>query len=263
MMSEKKNDGYAMDYNTEYEISDDVLHNISLGTATKSGQSFFVALVEHAAKALNADMVIVTECITPDRSEVRTLAHWFKGKHAEGFNYNVAEFPCANVVKGQIYIQTANLMRDYPEEDDGMDSYIGIPLVSSQGKVLGHLAVLTENQIEKSPKGLTALRIIAARATVELERLQAESNRSTRAAFNRLAHDIHNSVLQTLWSAKLLTDVIPSLWERNPESATKRLAQLQQLNQKAIQEVQALLEDQSEADGETGSDDPLPNEINR
>jgi len=162
--------------NADYEISDQVLHHIALGTAAKSGQSFFYALVEHTAKALQADMVFITECIHPHLSEVRTLAHWYKGALAENFDYETAQYPCTHVIQGNIYIQTTHLLEDYPDEVDNMQSYIGIPLMSTKGIVLGHLVVMNEYTIDEKPKGLSALRIFAARAAVELERLQSETN---------------------------------------------------------------------------------------
>jgi len=58
---------------------------------------------------------------------------------------------------------------------------------------------------------------------------------------NRLARDLHDTVTQTLWSANLLADVIPTLWQRDPTRAAQRLEQLRQLNRVALQEMRALL----------------------
>ena len=174
-MHDKTPKASVIDLNADYEVSDHVLHHIALGTAAKSGQSFFCALVEHTAKALEADMVFVTECTQPDLSEVRTLAHWYKGELAEDFEYAVAPYPCTHVMQGNIYIQPTRLIDSYPDEMDNMESYIGIPLVSSKGTILGHLVIMNERIIDEKPKGLSALRIFAARAAVELERLQSET----------------------------------------------------------------------------------------
>lgn len=55
---------------------------------------------------------------------------------------------------------------------------------------------------------------------------------------NRLARDRHDVVSQTLWSAGLLADVIPDLWETNIVQGRLRLAQLNRL---ALDELRALL----------------------
>ncbi len=178
-----------MQLTADYDISDDVLHHIALGTAAKSGSSFFCALVEHAAKALQADMVFVTECTKPDLSEARTLAHWYKGKLAENFQYDLTPYPCTHVMEGSIYIQHSQLREDYPQEIEGMESYIGIPLVSTRGVILGHLVVMNHHAINKKPKGLSALRIFAARAAVELERMQSETGLANSEERYRLLFD--------------------------------------------------------------------------
>lgn len=188
-MNEKLTKASIIDLNADYEISDHVLHHIALGTAAKSGQSFFCALVEHVAKALGADMVFVTECTRPDLSEVRTLAHWYKGALAKDFEYEVAPYPCTHVMQGKIYIQPTRLLDDYPDETEGMESYIGLPLVSTKGVILGHLVVMNEHAIDDKPAGLSALRIFAARAAVELERMQSETRLANSEERYRLLFD--------------------------------------------------------------------------
>jgi signal transduction histidine kinase len=58
---------------------------------------------------------------------------------------------------------------------------------------------------------------------------------------NRLARDLHDAVSQTLFSASLISDVLPRLWERNPEEARKRLEEIRQLNRGALAEMRTLL----------------------
>ncbi|GAB4525604.1 MAG: hypothetical protein OHK0046_41560 [Anaerolineae bacterium] len=188
-MDNKRRRATVIALNEELDISDDVLHHIALGTATKSGIDFFCALVEHAAKALKADLVFVTECVTPDRSEVRTLANWYKGALRENFEYSVVSFPCVHVMQGNIFIQSGQLVEDYPEEVEGMESYIGIPLVSTKGEILGHIVVMNEHPIEEKPRGLSALRIFAARASAELERMESEMQLASSEERYRLLFD--------------------------------------------------------------------------
>jgi len=43
---------------------------------------------------------------------------------------------------------------------------------------------------------------------------------------SRLARDLHDAVSQTLFSASLIAEVLPRLWERNPEEGKKRLEEI-------------------------------------
>jgi PAS domain S-box-containing protein len=58
---------------------------------------------------------------------------------------------------------------------------------------------------------------------------------------NRLARDLHDAVSQTLFSASLIADVLPRLWERNPEDGRRRLEEVRQLTRGALAEMRTLL----------------------
>jgi signal transduction histidine kinase len=48
-------------------------------------------------------------------------------------------------------------------------------------------------------------------------------------------------VTQTLFSASVIADVLPRLWERRPEEGTRRLEELRQLTRGALAEMRTLL----------------------
>jgi PAS domain S-box-containing protein len=58
---------------------------------------------------------------------------------------------------------------------------------------------------------------------------------------NRLARDLHDAVSQTLYSASLIADVLPKLWERDPQAGRQRLGDLGNLNRSALAEMRMLL----------------------
>ena len=57
----------------------------------------------------------------------------------------------------------------------------------------------------------------------------------------RLARDLHDAVTQTLFSSSLIAEVLPDLWEINPEEGQKRLEELRQLTRGALAEMRTLL----------------------
>jgi PAS domain S-box-containing protein len=57
----------------------------------------------------------------------------------------------------------------------------------------------------------------------------------------RLARELHDAVTQTLFSASVIADVLPRLWERRPEEGTRRLEELRQLTRGALAEMRTLL----------------------
>jgi PAS domain S-box-containing protein len=58
---------------------------------------------------------------------------------------------------------------------------------------------------------------------------------------HRLARDLHDAVTQTLWSASLTADILPRIWERDPEEGRRRLESLSRLTRGALAEMRTLL----------------------
>ena len=57
----------------------------------------------------------------------------------------------------------------------------------------------------------------------------------------RLARELHDAVTQTLFSASLIAEALPRIWERLPEQAGQRLQELRQLTRGALAEMRTLL----------------------
>jgi PAS domain S-box-containing protein len=57
----------------------------------------------------------------------------------------------------------------------------------------------------------------------------------------RLARDLHDAVTQTLFSASLIAEVLPELWDIDKVEAQKSTAELQQLTRGALAEMRTLL----------------------
>jgi transcriptional regulator with GAF, ATPase, and Fis domain len=180
------------------QTAEDTLRAITEGTASVTGSDFLYALVRHIAAALKVRYAFVTECPEGVTGKARVRAFWKATSFAENFEYEVAPTPCARVLEGAVSYYCAAVQRLFPDDTDlvnlGAESYAGVPLVSSSGEIVGHLAVLDSRPMSDPPAGLPILRVFAARAAAELERLRAED--SLRAALaevqalrNRLQHE--------------------------------------------------------------------------
>ena len=82
--------------------------------------------------------------------------------------------------------------------------------------------------------------------TRELEAAQAEllaraENRAAAEERNRLAHELHDSVTQLLFSINLIAGSLPELTRRNPEMAQRTTDELQRLTRGALAEMRTLL----------------------
>jgi signal transduction histidine kinase len=72
---------------------------------------------------------------------------------------------------------------------------------------------------------------------------------------NRLARDLHDAVTQVIFSANLMAEALPRVWERDPDEGQRGLEQLRLLTRGALAEMRTLLFDLRPA---ALQDKPLP-----
>jgi PAS domain S-box-containing protein len=58
---------------------------------------------------------------------------------------------------------------------------------------------------------------------------------------SRLARDLHDAVSQTLFSASLISEVLPRIWEKDQQEGRRRLEEVRQLTRGALAEMRTLL----------------------
>jgi len=58
---------------------------------------------------------------------------------------------------------------------------------------------------------------------------------------NRLARDLHDAVTQTIYSATLIVEALPQVWERSPDEGMRNLGKLRALVRGALAEMRTLL----------------------
>jgi PAS domain S-box-containing protein len=148
------------------------------GTVSETGTDFFRALVRNLATVLGTTGAWVTEYLAgPGR--LRALAMWWDGRHVEDYEYAIGGTPCEPVVCSRSLIHIPEKVIElFPGDNDlksfNAVSYLGAPLLDTDGEVLGHLSVLDTKPLPASARSLSLFEIFAARAAAEHRRLQAE-----------------------------------------------------------------------------------------
>ena len=122
-------------------------------------------------------------------------------------------------------------------------AYLAVPLVVAS-EVYGSLAFYFARPRSFSQEAIdlalslseqAALAIDNARLRVQVGEAAVTSER------NQLARELHDAVTQTLFSASLIADVLPRIWERSPEMGQAKLAELRELTRGALAEMRTLL----------------------
>jgi nitrate/nitrite-specific signal transduction histidine kinase len=128
-------------------------------------------------------------------------------------------------------------------QDAGLQMSVGVPLMA-KGRMLGALTLGTRRHRTMTEDEMSLLAAIGQQVGVAMENArlyeQAEQVAAT-AERSRLARELHDAVTQTLFSASLIAEVLPRLWDRNQDEARRRVEELRQLTRGALAEMRALL----------------------
>jgi signal transduction histidine kinase len=185
----------------ERQKSEQILKSIVEGTVSVTGVEFFRSLVRSLAQALGVRYAFISECMDAPPTRVRSFAFWQGNEFGEEFEYDLQGTPCERIIGSNSYqCFPTQLQTLFPEDQDIVDmaaqSYAGIPLLTSSGKLLGHLAVLDDKQMESSERNQAIIEIFAARAGAEMERLQIEKAVARLAEIGELSativHEVRN-----------------------------------------------------------------------
>ena len=97
---------------------------------------------------------------------------------------------------------------------------------------------------QERPCLLSVIRDVSQRTRQEREaltRVREEANQSLLQERQRIAQNLHDAVNQSLFSASLIAEVLPRLWERDREDGRKSLEDLRRLTRGAMAEMRGLL----------------------
>jgi signal transduction histidine kinase len=122
-------------------------------------------------------------------------------------------------------------------------SELTVPILVKD-KVVGILDTQSNQVNDFDETDLAVLQSLAhqAGAAIENARLYQQSQQAAvLEERSRLARELHDAVTQTLFSASLLAEALPTLWASDPEEGEKLLEELKQLNRGALAEMRTLL----------------------
>ena len=126
---------------------------------------------------------------------------------------------------------------------DGCSALLAVPVVVKD-QVYGGLVlyddasrVFTRDEIE-----LATMFADQAALAIENARLKEQATQAAAASErNRLARDLHDAVTQGIFSANLIAEALPQVWQRDPQEGQRGLEQLRQLTRGALAELRTLL----------------------
>ena len=145
---------------------------------------------------------------------------------------------------GQAVIESGEMMVIEPDiSKELLEPGVLLP-IQIRNRNLGFLGIIGQKEGVFTQAQLTLFKSIADQLGVAIENaylFEKAEEAAITAERNRLARDLHDAVTQTLFSASMIADVLPKIWERNPEEGQRRLEELRQLTRGALSEMRTLL----------------------
>jgi len=123
-------------------------------------------------------------------------------------------------------------------------SYVGVPIQDARGKLLGLLSILGGDECQLSDEELTLLSSIADHIGLAVENVRLRRQAEETAVLEdrqRLARELHDAVNQSLFSASVIAETLPRLWERDPLLVRQQLDVLHKLVRGALAEMRIML----------------------
>jgi signal transduction histidine kinase len=126
---------------------------------------------------------------------------------------------------------------------EGIRAGIGVP-ISISGQLFGLFGVAYCEPHTVSSDEERLVLALAQRAGLAIHNARLFEQAAlvaTAEERQRLARELHDAVTQTLFSASLIAEVVPRIWERDPQEGRQRLEELRRLTRGALAEMRTLL----------------------
>jgi PAS domain S-box-containing protein len=158
------------------KMEEELLRTVSEQTAGITGEDYLLQLAKFVTSCLNIRYAMVSKYSNPEHTRMKMLSYVERNKVREGFEYDLSGTPCEVVMKGNQFFCANNLELSYPREL-GIKSWIAVPIYSpTTGEPIGNIGGFDTIPMTNEQNQSDILKIFAARAGAEIERLEALHN---------------------------------------------------------------------------------------
>ena len=126
---------------------------------------------------------------------------------------------------------------------EGIRSWMWIPL-AVRGRIIGGMGIAERRQDYFTAHSAGLALSVANQAAITMINAELYEDAQTLAVLEerqKLARNLHDAINQSLFSAGLIAEVLPRLWEREPDEARRSLEDLRRLTRGALAEMRSLL----------------------
>jgi PAS domain S-box-containing protein len=212
------------------------------------------AVCETVAELFEAASAVIA-VVGAEQAELETLARWTRQPmpaEAEKQLFPLVDGPGAHKVLSQARTHVIADMQaqDLPAtvrkqlRSLNLHAVMIVPL-QVRGTVIGMMGIGKDQEDPVfGPSEVSLAETIAGHITAAIENTRLYKQAQAVAIDEerqRLAHELHDVVTQALFSASLIAETLPRVWERYPEKGRPGLEELRQLTQGALTQTRTML----------------------
>jgi PAS domain S-box-containing protein len=241
-------EAHAREQSTLLEISQTLASALELQPALILDQLRVIVEYTHAGLFAVEDSALVALAIrgtsrleqsVPFRVRLdgaETLAALFNGHQPIRIADVWSADPAAQFLRSLLDDRAAALLEE-------MQAWMWVPL-AVEGRIVGGVGVAHVERDYFTAHHADLALTVANQAAITMVNAELYERAQTLAALHerqRLAQNLHDAVNQSLFTAGLIAEILPRLWERDPDEGRRSLEDLRRLTRSALAEMRALL----------------------
>lgn len=156
----------------------DFLEYFTNKLSVKSEIEFFNDLNNYITQNLGVDYSFIGTFIPNNKNRIKTISLSFKGKIIDNIEYDLKGTPCENVINKNFCIYQDNVFNLFPEDlflkEFGIRGYVGTPIFSNDGQVIGIFVLLSEKPIFYTKMVENVVRVVSQKISSDLEKLKVK-----------------------------------------------------------------------------------------
>ena len=189
--------------------AEEVLLRVAQSVSIPIGDQFFVRLTGEMVEALAVEGGMIARIGPENPRQARTQTFNWNGVSIDNVCYDLPGTPCESVFAGTARVISSGVRALFPNDtmltEFNLEAYAGAPLRAEDGTVIGLVAAFSQHPIEDPELVMSALRIIAARASNEIERMTAtDALRASEARLRRTFRNAATGIVVTSADGRIL-----------------------------------------------------------